>query len=63
MIHVCILGGRNPRQKARLDFFLTSEDISSYTTTEANTLPGYKSDHFVMTFIFSESQSRTGRGY
>ena len=52
---------RNPEIHCRLDFFLVSQTIL-YKTTKADILPGYKTDHSMITLNFSLHSNQRGRG-
>ena len=52
---------RNPEIHCRLDFFFVSQTIL-YKTTKADILPGYKTDHSMITLNFSLHSNQRGRG-
>ena len=65
----CFSNGRNytwrqssPIKQSRLDYFLVSEDLFSLMKN-TKIIPGYKTDHSAITFTFSASLARRGKGY
>ena len=51
----------NPKQQARLDFFLISENLLSYVK-DADILYGYRSDHSLITLELCFSKETKPRG-
>ena len=51
-----------PIKQARLDFFLTSNEFTSIIN-KADILPGYRTDHSMITLYVDLSQKKRGRGY
>ena len=45
-----------------LDFFLTSSSLST-TITKADILPGYKTDHFLITLYLANNTTPRGPGF
>jgi len=54
-------GRKNPEIHCRLDFFLVSQTILSKTTT-TDILPGYKTDHSLISITISLHSNPRGRG-
>ena len=54
--------GTQPRKQARLDYFLVSE-ILQPRVFEARVIPGYRSDHSMVTLEFSLTDLKRGKGY
>lgn len=52
----------SPIKQSRLDFFLVTEDLFSLMKN-TNIIPGYKTDHSAITFTFSASLAKRGKGY
>jgi hypothetical protein len=52
----------SPIKQSRLDYFLVSEDLFSLMKN-TKIIPGYKTDHSAITFTFSASLARRGKGY
>ncbi|RUA04563.1 MAG: hypothetical protein DSY43_06055, partial [Gammaproteobacteria bacterium] len=53
---------KTPRKQARLDFFLTTEDMMSYIT-DSKIMPGYKTDHSAILITLKFSNGDRGKGY
>ena len=51
-----------PRQQARLDFFLISEELTSYVK-DTNILPGYRSDHSIVSTKFDFRKEQKTRNF
>ncbi|XP_071176505.1 uncharacterized protein [Mytilus edulis] len=52
----------SPIKQSWLDFFLVTEDLFSLMKN-TNIIPGYKTDHSAITFTFSASLAKWGKGY
>ena len=52
----------SPIKQSRLDFFLVTEDLFSLMKN-TSIIPGYKTDHSAITFTFSASLAKRGKGY
>ena len=52
----------NSNQMARLDFFLISVDMLAYTT-RSNILPGYRTDHSLISLSLSFNNNERGKGF
>ena len=53
---------KNPIKMARLDFFLISEELTNFVDS-CKILPGYRSDHSIITISFKFVCNIRGRGY
>ena len=53
---------RKPDVHCRLDFFLTSSSLST-TITKADILPGYKTDHSLITLHLANNKNPRGPGF
>ena len=53
---------RKPDVHCCLDFFLTSSSLST-TITKADILPGYKTDHFLITLYLANNTNPRGPGF
>lgn len=51
-----------PEKKARLDFFLVTENVVNYTQS-IKILPGYRTDHSMITLDLHLCNVKSGRGY
>ena len=54
-------GTKKPFKRARLDYFLISENLLSFCPV-ANILPSYRSDHNIITLSFNISNQERGKG-
>ena len=52
----------NPVKQSRIDYFLVSEDLYSVMKS-TKIIPGYKTDHSAITFVFSAASTIRGKGY
>ena len=52
---------KNPKQLARLDYFLISDSLIDYTE-KCNIIPGYRSDHSIVELILCFCKFERGRG-
>ena len=53
---------KQARNSRRLDFFLTSDSLSS-AITKADILPGYKTDHSLITLLLANNTNPRGPGF
>ena len=53
---------RTPVKQSRIDYFLVSEDLYSVMKS-TKIIPGYRTDHSAIVFVFSASNSKRGKGY
>ena len=52
----------NPNKQARLDFYLISDELSSYVK-EVEISPGYRTDHSLVSLVLQFPTLKFGRGY
>ena len=52
----------SPLKQSRIDYFLISEDLFSLIK-DTDIKPGYRTDHSAISFTFSVSLAKRGRGY